>query len=136
MRISKDGYDAENDDVRYMVMDTDYPTLKIATQGTFNLTMNSLGGSYNEVTHSINHGLNYKPTCKFGAVIGSQAIEFHGQTIFTNSGVLDYFFGLEANPILASDITDNTIDFRFIAPDDIQGSATVTINYIIFLDEF
>lgn len=136
LRIAKTGYDAETGNVENMVYDSDYSALKIATQGTLQITLTPNGdGSYNENTASINHNLGYKPIVKLGAVIGSQAIEFHGMTVFSDSGILDYY-GDEAFPIIASEITATAINFRFISPFDVGSSATVTINYIVFLDEF
>ena len=136
LRLAKTGYDAETGNVENMVYDSNYSALKIATQGTLQITLTPNGdGSYNENTGSVAHNLGYKPIVKLGAVIGSQAIEFHGMTIFTNSGILD-FYGDEALPIIASEVTTTTINFRFISPFDVGSSATVTINYIIFLDEF
>lgn len=136
LRIAKTGYDAETGNVEDMVYDSNYSTLKIATQGTLQITLTPNGdGSYNENTGSVAHNLGYKPIVKLGAVIGSQAIEFHGMTVFRDSGILDYY-GDEAFPIIASEITTSAINFRFISPFDVQSSSTVTINYIIFLDEF
>jgi len=137
IKILKQGEsDIESSDISKFAFHSDYPTLKIALQGTFTMTLNSLGGEYNEVTATVMHNLGYKPIVKLGAVIGSQAIEFHGMTIFTNSGILDYWFETEANPIVSSEVLTDRINFRFIAPDDVLTTGTVRINYIIFLDEF
>ena len=137
LKILKTGEtNIESTDIWRFCYHSDYSTFKIYAQGTFNMTLTPIGdGSYNEVTNTLNHNLGYRPICFFHAVIGSQSIPFHGQTIFTNSGALDYY-GDPADPLLGSTINTNDIDFRFIAPFDVQSSVTATINYIIMLDEF
>jgi len=137
VKVLNSGYtDITTTDIWKFSFHSQYPTMKIALQGTFNLTLTSNGdGSYNEAIRTITHSLGYRPLCFFYAVIGSQSIPFHGETAFTNSGILDYY-GSEADPIFTSVIGTSAIDFRFISVFDVQSTSVATINYIIMLDEF
>lgn len=64
LRIAKTGYDARSDDVRYMVFDSDYDTLKLKESGNGNQSVPAADIptlTPGQATVTINHALGYKP---------------------------------------------------------------------------
>jgi len=126
--------DIESTDIWRFAFHSDYPTFKIATAGTQDVTI--LAGT-SEIYLDITHGLGYKPIFFAFLKYGIETIPIFGDGsgIF-DTGILDEH-GDPTSIITYQTLSDTKLRLGlYSAPYNLLNNTTFTLSWIIALDEF
>lgn len=136
LKILKTGEtDIESTDIWRFAMHSDYPTFKIATQGTKNVVIPAGEYAVSVDMEDVVHNLGYSPFVFASIGYGDNSMPVNGVTVFFD-GIIKDMDGYDAEIFVNTSITNNVFKLWVLAPWGVNQSTTMVVNYMIALNEF
>ena len=135
LKILKSGQtDIDSTDIWRFTFHSDYPTFKIFSSGTVDVTMLA---TTDEIYYDISHNLGYKPLFFAYLEYNNVTIPIFGD----GSGIFDVsildIYGDPTSIITYSTLSDTTLRLGLLStPYAVGSNTTFTLSWIIVLDEF
>lgn len=129
LKIAKYGHGVEDGD-RYQIVNTKYPTLKLALSGTG--TLNTTAGNYG-ATAEITHSLGYKPIC----YVYGQWIPYGGSSVGSRYALWNKFIyqGLQESDLYFYYMDTTKLYIKVELSTLTDGNYSFGYTYHIFYDE-